>query len=315
MKKLLTGFLAGLLTALTLGAAPALADWSPSGPIKLWIGFGAGGETDTLGRLVAERMSEATGWNIVVENKPGGGGMAMFTQLANMPADGQTIGMGVTMPVLVNLTVRPGEVPFDLDSFDYLGTVALAQLALVAPADAPFDDFEGLVEYSRSGDGALIGFDAPPQELLMKFIEREASPGFRLLSLESSAEGVQNLLGGHVDAAFSAGAHIPYLETGELKMIATANASRASYAPDTPTIKEAGYDIYVDPWFYIAAPDGLPDDAKTALADAIAKALASDAVAQAIEQAMHTEPADMGPDETKKMMQDGLKNVGALFGK
>lgn len=315
MKKLLTGLLAGLLTALPLGTAPALADWSPSGPIKLWIGFGAGGETDTLGRLVAEQMSEATGWNIVVENKPGGGGMAMFTQLANMSADGETIGMGVTMPVLVNLTVRPGEVPFDLDSFDYLGTVALAQLALVAPADAPFDDFAGLIEYSKSGDGALIGFDAPPQELLMKFVDKQADAGFRMVSMESAAESIQNMLGGHVDAAFNAGAHIPYLETGELKMIATANADRAGYAPDTPTVKEAGYDIYVDPWFYIAAPAGLPEDAKTALADAMEKALASETVAKAIEQAMHTEPADMGPEETKKMMQDGLKNVGALFGK
>jgi len=311
MKKLL----AGLLTALTISSAPALADWSPSGPINLWIGFGAGGETDTLGRLVAEEMSESTGWNIVVENKPGGGGMAMFTQLAVMPPNGQIVGMGVTMPVLVNLTVRPGEVPFDLDSFDYLGTVALAQLAIVAPKDAPFDDLAGLIDYSKSKGGALIGFDAPPQELLMKFVDKQAGAGFRMVSMESSAEAIQNLLGGHVDAAFNAGAHIPYLETGELKMIATANADRASYAPDTPTVKEAGYDIYVDPWFYIAAPDGLPEDARTALSDALAAALASEKVTKAIEQAMHTEPAAKGPAETKKMMEDGLKNVGALFGK
>ena len=252
MKTILAG-----LTALALSTGAAMAQWAPSGPINLWIGFGAGGETDTLGRLVAQEMSSATGWDIVVENKPGGGGMAMFTQLAAYPADGQTIGMGVTMPVLVNLTVRPDEVPFDLDSFDYLGTVALAQLAIVALADAPYDDLAGLIEYSKANGGALIAFDAKPQELLINVVNAQADAGFRLVSTEGSAEALQNLLGGHVNAAFNAGAHIPYLESGELKMIASANASRHSYAPDTMTVQEAGFDIYVDPWFYIAAPKDL----------------------------------------------------------
>ena len=310
MKTILAG-----LTALALSTGAAMAQWAPSGPINLWIGFGAGGETDTLGRLVAQEMSSATGWDIVVENKPGGGGMAMFTQLAAYPADGQTIGMGVTMPVLVNLTVRTDEVPFDLDSFDYLGTVALAQLAIVALADAPYDDLAGLIEYSKANGGALIAFDAKPQELLINVVNAQADAGFRLVSTEGSAEALQNLLGGHVNAAFNAGAHIPYLESGELKMIASANASRHSYAPDTMTVQEAGFDIYVDPWFYIAAPKDLPEDAHTALAGALATALKSEPVLQAIELTMHTEPADMGPEATKAMMVDGLKNVRTLFGR
>ena len=171
---------AGAALALAMSAGAAMAEWAPDGPVKLWIGFGAGGETDTLGRLVAQNMSEATGWDIVVENKPGGGGMAMFTQLATLPADGRTLGMGVTMPVLVNLTIRPDEVPFDLDSFDYLSTVALAQLALVAPANAPYDDLAGLIEHAKASDGALVGFDAKPQELLMQFVDKQAGAGFRL---------------------------------------------------------------------------------------------------------------------------------------
>jgi tripartite-type tricarboxylate transporter receptor subunit TctC len=310
MKRLLAG-----LAALILGVGPALADWKPSGPIDLWIGFGAGGETDTLGRLIAKEMSAATGWNIVVENKPGGGGIAMFTQLAVAPADGRHIGMGVTMPVLVNLTVRKKEMPFDLDSFDYLGTVALAQLAIVAPKAAPFNDLKGLIEFSKKKGGALVGFDAKPQELLVKVVNAQTGAGMKLVPMQSSAEALQNLLGGHVDAAFNAGAHIPYLESGELKMIASANASRHSYAPDIGTVQQQGIDIYVDPWFYIAAPKGLPADAKAALAAALAAALKTDTVQKAITQVMHTKPADMGPAETKAMLQAGLKNVATLFGK
>ncbi|WP_158963725.1 tripartite tricarboxylate transporter substrate binding protein [Chachezhania sediminis] len=310
MKRLLAG-----LAALALTAAPALADWSPKGPINLYIGFGAGGETDTLGRLVAEEMKQSTGWNIVVDNKPGGGGMAMFTQLNKMPPTGQFLGMGVTMPVLVNLTIRPDEVPFTLDSFTYIGTVALAELAIVAPADAPFDDLAGLIEFSKANGGATIGFDAPPQKLLVDVVNAQSGADMRLVSMESSAEAVQNLLGGHVTAAFNAGSHIPYLETGELKMIAGANETRPSYSPDTPTVEEAGFGVYVDPWYYIAAPKGLPEEAQTAIGDALKAALDSDTVKTAIENTMHTEPVFKGPAETRAMMEAGLANVKTLFGK
>lgn len=307
--------LAALAAALMLCTTPALADWAPSGPISLWIGFGAGGETDTLGRLLAKEMSDATGWDIVVENKPGGGGLAMFTQVAVAKPDGQTLGMGVTMPVLVNLTIRPDEVPFDLDSFDYIGTVALAQLAIIAPADAPYDTLEDFLAWSKENGGALVGFDAKPQELLVQFVNKQAGTELRLVSMESSAEALQNVLGGHIDAAFNAGAHIPSLESGEVKMLASANAQRHSYAADVPTVQEAGYDIFVDPWFYVAAPAGLSDDAHQALSDAIQSALQSDTLKTAIESTMHTEPSDNGPDETRAMMDAGLKNVGTLFGK
>lgn len=308
------GRFAGVLTAAVLSAGAAMAQWAPEGPIHLWIGFGAGGETDTLGRLIAGEMSATTGWDVVVENKPGGGGLAMFTQLAVTEPDGKTLGMGVTMPVLVNLVTRGDEMPFDLDAFDYLATVALAQLALIAPADAPFDTLEELVAWSKENDGALIGFDAKPQELLIQFVNAQSDAGFRLVSMESSAEELQNVLGGHVHAAFNAGAHIPSLEAGDVKMIASANAQRHGYAPEAATVQEQGYDIYVDPWFYIAAPAGLPDDAEAALADAIAGALGSDKVREAIMSTMHTEPAGMGPDETRAMLDDGLRNVGTLFG-
>lgn len=306
---------AAALMAAVLSTGSALADWAPDGPINLWIGFGAGGETDTLGRLIANEVSESTGWDVVVENRPGGGGMAMFTQLAVSEPNGQTIGMGVTMPVLVNLTVRPDEVPFDLDSFDYLATVALAQVGIIAKADAPYNTLEEMIAWSKENGGATIGFDAKPQELLTNFVNGQSGAGFRLVSMESSAEALQNVLGGHVNAAFNAGAHIPSLEAGDVKMLASANASRHTYAPDVATVQEQGHDIYVDPWFYLAAPKGLPEDAEKALSEAIAAALGSDSVKEAIASAMNTEPADMGPAETKAMLEDGLKNVGTLFGK
>jgi tripartite-type tricarboxylate transporter receptor subunit TctC len=232
-----------------------------------------------------------------------------------MPPDGQTIGLGVSMPVLVNLTLRADELPFNLDSFDYLATAADAQLGIVAIKVAPFDDLAGLIDYAKKNDGALIGFDAKPQELLLNFVSKESGAPFKLVSTESSAEQIQNILGGHVIAGFTAGAHIPYLESGDMKMIASANAARHGYAPDVPTVREQGYDIYVDPYFYFAAPAGLPEDAKKALSDALTAAIGSDEVKTAINNAFKADPTNLGAEGTKKMMVDGLANVGKLFGK
>lgn len=307
--------LAAWVAALMLAGAPVLADWTPKGPIMLWIGFGAGGETDVLGRVLAEEMSVATGWEFRVRNKPGGGGMAMFTQLAMAAPDGQTLGMGVTMPVLVNLVTRPEAVPFGIDSFDYIGTAALAQLAIIAAGEAPFDTFAGLVEWSKGHGGARIGFDAKPQELLIRFVNAQSDAGLQPVPMQSGAEELQHLLGGQFEAAFNAGTHLSALERGEVKMLASANAARHGYAPDVATLKEQGFDIYVDPWFYIAAPAGLPEEAHAALAEAMRKAVDSRELRNAIMSAMQTLPSDKGPEGTRAMMESGLKNVAALFGK
>ena len=211
--------------------------------------------------------------------------------------------------------LRADKLKFNLDSFDYLATVARAQLAIIAGSDAPFDDVDGLAAYSREHDGALVGFDAKPQELLMKYIDQQTGAGFKLVSTKSSAEMVQNLLGGHIVASFAAGAHLPYIESGDIKMIASANAGRHTYAPDTPTLPEQGFDIYVDPYFFIAAPAGLPDDAKSALAGALANAIASTPVREVTRNTLMTEPSDLGPEGTRDMLVGGIDNVRKLFGK
>ena len=306
--------ISGLFISLFLNAN-AFAEWSPSGPINLQIGFGAGGSTDVLGRVVAKEIEEQTGWKVIVENKPGGGGIAMFTGIAVSKPDGRTIGLGVSMPVLINLVMRGDKLPFNLDSFDYIATVARAQLAIVAKGDAPFNDISGLVEFSKKNDGAIIGFDAKPQELLMKFIQGKSGAEFKMVSTESGAEILQNLLGGHIDAGFNAGPHIPYLETGELKMLASGNEGRHSYAPDTKTVVEQGYKIFVDPYWYLAAPAGLPSDAKEALNKAFNNAIQSENVRNVINNTIRTDPSNLGPEGTKEMLVGGMSNVASLFGK
>jgi tripartite-type tricarboxylate transporter receptor subunit TctC len=310
-----------LLAAVTLiggtitGSYQAAAAWKPSGPVKLQIGFGAGGETDTLGRAIAAVIEEQTGWDVIAENKPGGGGIAMFSGISKAKPDGQVVGMGVSMPVLINLVLRGDKLPFKLDSFDYLATVTRAQLAIIAKADAPYNNMSELVAYSKSKGGVPIGFDAKPQELILRAINKSDGAGFRPVSGKSSAEMIQEVLGGHVAASFAAGIHIQYLKSGDLKMLASANDGRHSYAPDVPTLREQGYDLFVDPWFYIAAPAGLPADAKAAWTKALDNAIKAPKVRDLVAKAMQNETINLGADGTKKMMNAGIGGVKVLFGK
>jgi tripartite-type tricarboxylate transporter receptor subunit TctC len=306
-------WLKGLATGLAMTlATTASAEWQPNGPVTLQIGFGAGGSTDVIGRVVARVMKEQTGWNVIAENKPGGGGIAMFTGIANRPADGQVIGLGVNMPILVNLATRPDTLNFDLDDFDYLGTAARAQLALIARADAPFDDVAGLIEYARSNPAALA-FDAKPQELAMRRVMKDAGVEFQFLSTKGGAENMQLILGGQAIAGFEAGEHLEMLEAGEIKMIASMNDSRHNYAPDTPTLPEQGFDIYVDPVFFFAAAAGTPEDARKALTDALSNALASEEVATVVQNSLNSPIVNLGPEGTEAMLRNGLENVSALF--
>jgi len=301
-----------VLSTTLIGTAAA---WEPKEPLKLQIGFGAGGETDTIGRVIAKALEERTGWQVVAENKPGGGGIAMFTGIAAMPADGTVIGMGVNMPVMVNLLLRGDKLPFDLDSFDYLATVARIPLAIIARSDAPYDNVTELVAWSKDNGGAAVAFDAKPQELILKGIDEQDGAGFKLVSTKSSAEMIQYLLGGQVDASFAAGTHIPYLEKGEVKMLASANSERHEYAPEAKTLREQGYDLFSDPWFYFAAPAGLPEEAKTELADALAEALKTEEVKKIVSNTLSAQPKNLGSQGTKQMFVEGMDGVKVLFGK
>lgn len=303
-------------SALLALSAPAMAeDWSPDGPLTIQIGFGAGGSTDTMGRVLAQVMKENTGWNVVVENKPGGGGVAMFTGLSQMPPRGKVIGMGVSIPVLVQLVQRGDQLPFNVDSFDYLGTIAKAELALVASKDAPFDDLQGLVAYAKEQGTLPVATMAPPQVLMMNQTKAKTGAEFNLVQADGGAEVMKLILGGQVLAGFGSGEHFPYLESGDMKVIASANQSRLSYAPDVKTFTESGVPAYVDPVFFFAMTGGTDPAAIKAIAAAIEDAMDAPEVIEIVQNAVKGKPNNMGIEGTKQMMVDGLANAKILFAK
>lgn len=315
-KLLARNAMAGFLAVMCLAASgPVNAGWKPDGVITLQIGFGAGGSTDTMGRVLAKVIKDQTGWNIFAENKTGGGGVAMFTGIAKMPPRGKVIGLGVNMPVLVNLVRRGDELGFDLDSFEYLGTISKAELSLVASAEAPFDDLQGLIDHAKRAGSLPVAYGAPPQKLLMDVAARESGASFDMVTTKGGAETMKLILGGQVLAGFSSGEHLPHAEAGKMKVIASANAVRLSYAPDVGTFVEAGINAYVDPYYYLATTKGTDPEAVEEIAKVIDRALRSPEMVEIVGNTIRNKPLNLGPRGTKNMMVDGLANVGVLFAK
>lgn len=311
MKKVVAiALLAGLAFLPIVGQAQG---WTPQDSIKLQIGFGAGGSTDIMGRLVAAKMEENTGWNVVVENKPGGAGVAMFSSLMRAKPDGLTLGLGVSMPIFLNLASRGDKIPFGIDSFDYLATIMRGEIAMVAKADAPYNNLEELLSFAKSQkNGIAVAFDAKPQQIVLEPVAKKAEVKFKFVKHKSGAEQIQSILGGHADIACTAGAHVKYIESGDLKMIASMSKDRQACAPNAKTLIENGFDLYLEPYFYIAAPKGLPEDGKAALAKALDDAINSESVKDALHNAMQATPHNLGPEGTFTMMRQGAVDIKAL---
>jgi len=310
MKQLVIGF---TLACMMFFPVPGQAKtWSPKSSITLEIGFGAGGSTDIMGRLIAASIEENTGWNVVVENKPGGGGVAMFSTLMREKADGLTLGIGVSLPILLNLAHRGDKLPFKIDSFDYIATIIRGEVAMVARKDAPFNNLKELLAYAKAEKGIAVAFDAKPQQMVLTPVAQQAGVKFKFVKHKSGAEQIQSILGGHAMVACTAGAHVKYVKSGDLKVIASLSKDRHSYAPGAMTLIENGFDLSLEPYFYIAAPKGLPAEVKAALAKVFDDAIHSDVVKEALYNTMKVAPHNLGPDGTLKMMTDGEVEIKAL---
>ena len=223
--------------------------------------------------------------------------------------------MGVSTPIHMQLVARGDELPFKVDDFDYLSSVAVGQLALVADKDAPFEDLESMIDYAKANGPLAVAINASPHKLLLGAVSRETGAEFQFVSTKGGAESMKLLLGGQVMASFAGGSHGAYLESGDMKMIAVGNAERHAYAPDVKTIAEQGYGVSLDSNFYIATTKGTDSAIIEALSNAISNALASDEVVEIVRNAAKSTVLNLDPEATTAMMVDGLPAMAKLLGK
>ena len=275
-----TILVAATFLSLLLGfPAVAPAQSWPAKPIRVIVPFPPGGGTDVLTRLLAEKISAATKWTMIIDNKPGAGGNIGLDALAKSAPDGYTIGMGQT----ANLAINPSlysKMPFDaLKDFAPVGLVSAQPMVLVVAADSRYLSLADVVAAARVKPDALAMASAGSGtvgHLAGELFARKAGVKFLHVPYKGASPAVTDLLGHQVDIMFANTQSVMTLiKAGKLRALAVSSAQRIKPLPAVPTIAESGYkDFEAVTWSGIVAPAGMPAEIVAKLNAEIAKTLA-----------------------------------------
>lgn len=261
-----------LLAVSVACAAPAALhaqDWTPPGPIKLMIGFSAGGGADSQARLVAQAIEEKYGWTILPEQVLGNSGMTLTKELASQPNDGTAIGMIVT-ETLTYSPLAMGEPSLAADHFTPLATTGAFQTGLVAMKDGKFDSWEKVTEAAAAGEPIRFGVATERWADVAYLLGKNNGIDFNLVQVAGGADIMSGLRGHDIDIGWVAGNQVKPVIQGEMVDIANASGHVMAQSPDAPEITDLGSNYDLDGYFMFVAPPDLDPAARKALGNAIA---------------------------------------------
>ena len=253
-----------LPVACCLSSRPASAqsaDW-PKQPIRLLIGFAAGGGNDQFGRLVAQRLSEKLGVPVVVENKPGAGSIIAYEQTARAAPDGYTLVVAPFGASIITPAVY-AKLPYDpATAFQPLSIVASFPFVLTVSADLPVKTVQDLVAYAKANpDKANYGSPSVTFQLLVEQWKAQSGAPFEHIPFKSTAECMTGILNGQLMMSFvDPGPLVGHLKSGKVKALALSGSARFPELPDVPTMAEVGYPgIVMDSFMGLMGPRGMPE--------------------------------------------------------
>lgn len=262
--------------------AGASAQTYPSRPVTIVVPYPAGGPTDTLARILAERMQVALGQSVVVENVGGGGGSIGVGRVAHAAPDGYMISVGHTQTHVFNSAVL--KLDYDVvKDFAPISLIADTPIWIVSRKSLPVDDVKGFIAWLKASSGkatmGTVGVSSP-SEFAARIFEKETGTTFQIVPYRGAAPLLQDMLGGHVDFAFGqAAGYLTTVQSGQLKAFAVLQPKRWWAAPDVPTLDELGLkDTDVSFWHGMWAPKGTPQAVIAKLNSAIRASLADPVV-------------------------------------
>jgi tripartite-type tricarboxylate transporter receptor subunit TctC len=278
MRKILI-LAAALFAASVLGAA---AETYPSRVITIVVPYPAGGPTDTLARILAERMQVALGQSVIVENIGGAGGSIGVGHVAHATPDGYTLSIGHTQTHVFNSATM--NLNYDVvNDFAPISLLADTPIWIVSKKSLPADDVNGFIAWLKAGNGkatmGTVGIGSP-SEFAARIFGKETATTFQFVPYRGAAPLIQDMLGGHVDFAFGqAAGYLTLVQSDQLKAFAVLQPKRWWAAPDVPTLDELGFkDIDASFWHGLWAPKGTPPDIIAKLNAAIRVSLADPVV-------------------------------------
>ena len=311
--------LSHLLTIAMLSASFGVVAQSwPAKPIRLIVGDATGGSPDTLGRILAQKLSESLGWQVVVDNRPGAAGILAADLAAKAPPDGYTLFMSTTSvwAILPNLKKN---LPYDpVTSFIPVTLVASASNVLVVNLAVPAKSVAELVRYAKANPGRLNFASAgiaSPAHLAGEMLNLLADIRMTHVPYKGAGPALLDVIAGSVQliitSPIAAGAH---MNNGRVRALASTGAQRNPVLPDLPTIAETvpGYDISQS--WGITVPAGTSPAVVTLLNTEIIKALRIPDVRERIARTGAV-PAGNTPDEFAAFIAAERKRLGEVIGK
>jgi tripartite-type tricarboxylate transporter receptor subunit TctC len=236
----------------------------PERPVRLLIAFPAGGTIDTLGRILAQKLTEAWGQNVVIENRPGAGGNIGAAAAAKSPPDGYTLHLGA-QTLAVNVTLQPSTEFDPVKDFEPIMLVATAQDVLLVPPNSPFRSVKELIDYAKAHPGELnyasLGTGTSGHLATVMFAEL-AGIKLQHVPYTSVSQAATDVISGRI-AVFlpTLGGHLGNVAAGRMRALAVSGIARATQPPDVPTFNELGVK-FVDEtsWYALFAPKGTRAD-------------------------------------------------------
>ena len=296
--------LLGLLAIVVLDGTAASADTYPSRPIRLVVGYSAGGGNDLIARIVAAKLQEKLGQPVLVDNKPGAQSIVAAELVAKSPSDGYTLlvapsgSMTINPAVYAQLTYSPQR------DFSPVSLLAEFPLLLAVGAEQPPKTVRELVEYGRARPNlANYASSATPFQLASELFNQRTGSKFQHIPYRGSGDAVQAVVAGQVLMTIAdSGPMSGPLKAGKLRGLAVTAAKRNPAFPEVPTMQEAGIaDMEISLWTGIVAPINTPPEIVTLLAQTIRQILVLDEVKKAME-AIAVAPRSTTPDEYRDLI-------------
>jgi tripartite-type tricarboxylate transporter receptor subunit TctC len=290
----------------------ANAQTYPTKPIRMVVPFPPGGTTDILGRVAAQKLSEALGQQVIVDNRPGAGGNIGTEAVAKSPPDGYTL---LTDPGST-LTINPSlfaKLPFDpLKDFAPITILAAVPNLLVVHPSLPVRNVKELIALAKSKPGQLNYASSGAGQsthLSMELFKSMAKVNMIHVPYKGSSPAITDLLGGHVLLMFdNMPSALPHAKAGKLRGIAVSTAKRSPVTPDVPTVAESGLPGFeVSVWFAVLAPATTPREIVDRLNGILVKALHAPDVRERLSSQGAEPIGDTPADFTAVMKRDLVK--------
>ena len=267
MKKFFISIILVVFAILTF-SGPVMAEWKPSGPIKLMIAFGAGGGADTIARAVGSELQARHGWEIIPQQVTGGGGVKMAKALAAEPNDGTAIGMAVTESYGYNLVANPGA-GVTLDDVTPLTTVAGFQMGVVSKSSKGWNTIDDMFAAAKAGETIRFGVMSARLADLTYLLGKANNVEFNIVEMKGGKAVMNGINAGDIDVGYMAGIQAKGVASGDLVNLASGLSTPLTQTPNAPLLTDRGIDFNSDGYFLFTAPANLPVEAREAITDAI----------------------------------------------